>query len=116
MSKLLILVIAFWGTTSSVFWLNEPEHDFGWMAKGTPQTHLFQFKNTSTDSLHIETIRTTCGCTAPTWSEAAIAPDSIGVVAIEYDAQRAGYFKKKIKVFFAEQRKAELLLIEGFVE
>ncbi|MEM1325215.1 MAG: DUF1573 domain-containing protein [Bacteroidota bacterium] len=117
MSKLLFLVagLLFWSTTS-ISWLDEPQYDFGWMAQGKPQTHLFHFKNTSTDSIRVETIRTTCGCTAPTWSEVPIPPDSTGVIAIEYDAQRTGYFKKKIKVFFDKQRKAEILLIEGFVE
>lgn len=98
------------------FWITETEHDFGLMEQGEPQTHLFQFKNTTSDSIRVETIRTTCGCTAPTWTTEAIAPDSIGTINVEYDAQRNGYFKKKIKVFFDHQRKAEVLLVEGYVE
>ena len=39
-----------------------------------------------------------------------------GVIKIEYDAKKLGFFYKKITVFFSNQRKAEKLSIEGFVE
>lgn len=111
----LFCALCFVGSTE-LFWLTDTEHDFGMMEQGTPQIHVFQFKNTTTDSIRVEAIRTTCGCTAPTWTAEAIAPDSVGTINVEYDAQRAGYFKKKVKVFFNHQRKAEILLIEGYVE
>jgi len=43
-------------------------------------------------------------------------PDSTGFLEIEFDAAKLGYFYKKIKVYFSNQRKAEILWIEGEVE
>ena len=81
-----------------------------------PVTILFQYRNVSGQPITIDNVRPTCGCTAPDWSEAPIAPDSIGTIKIVYDASHLGYFRKKVKVFFNAQKEAERLYIEGFVE
>jgi len=58
-------------------------------------------------------VRTTCGCTWPEWGAAPIPPDSTGTITVDYDAGDRGAFKKKLKVYFDKQRRAELLWIEG---
>ncbi|MEM8525179.1 MAG: DUF1573 domain-containing protein [Bacteroidota bacterium] len=100
----------------TIEWTDSTEHDFETIAQGIPKTHKFTFKNTHDEPIVIETIRTTCGCTVPEWSEEPVLPDSLGTIQLQYDAQKMGYFRKKIRVFFAHQRKAEHLFIEGFVE
>ncbi|MFK8102128.1 MAG: DUF1573 domain-containing protein [Saprospiraceae bacterium] len=101
---------------SKVEWNVPMEHDFGDIARRTPVVHDFSFKNVSGEDLIIDNVRTSCGCTAPDWDLAPIPADSIGHIRIEFDARDAGYFRKKIKVYFDGQRKAEKLYIEGFVE
>ena len=119
MSKLLFFFFAFSSfllTDIPIEWQEGMEYDFETIRQGKPKTHIFHFKNTQDEPIFIETIRTTCGCTAPEWDDAPILPDSTGSIKIVYDAQRNGYFRKKIRVFFSHQRKAEILFIEGFVE
>lgn len=99
-----------------VEWLTERDHDFGVLRHERPATFVFQFKNVDTQPLVLQTVRTTCGCTAATWTEAPIAPGATGEVTIEYDAYQRGDFRKKIKVFFDRQRKPELLWIHGTVD
>jgi hypothetical protein len=101
---------------SKVTWQGEKKHDFGDIQRERPVRHRFVFQNNFTDTLRLETVRTTCGCTAAQWTETPIAPGQQGEVMIEYDAYQRGTFKKKIRVFFDKQRKPELLYIMGKVE
>lgn len=103
-------------TGTAVEWLSPLTHDFGDLKQGVPVTHDFRFKNTGDEPLTIDNVRSSCGCTAIDWQEEAVAPGGHGVITIEYDAKREGYFYKKITVFFSNQRKGEKLYIEGYVE
>ena len=100
----------------SVRWLTPVQHDFGDIEQGKPVTVGFRFKNESGAPIRLETARSTCGCTAPTWTDAPIAPGAEGEILIEYDAYRHGRFKKKVMVFFECRRKPYLLYIKGKVE
>jgi len=103
-------------SVSKVEWLSATEHDFGNLKQGEPVTHLFEFKNISGEPFVIDNVRTSCGCTAPTWTFEPIETDSTNHIEIIFDAQKTGYFRKKIMVFFSGQRKSEKLYIEGFVK
>ncbi len=97
-------------------WLTPVDYDYGDLERGKPSTAVFKFKNITDEPMTIDAIRVTCGCTAPDWSEAPIEPDSIGTFNIVYDAEKAGYFRKKIRVFVSAQRWSEKIYVEGFVE
>ncbi len=99
----------------SIVW-DTTTHNFGDIPHGQPVTHTFTFRNTGTRPLYIDNVRTSCGCTSPDWADVQIPPDSIGRIHVEYDADDLGVFAKPIKVYFKGQRKAEKLLIEGYVE
>lgn len=99
-----------------VEWMTETEHDFGDLLYQQEQSFDFTFKNTSDQAIVIDNVRPQCGCTAPDWKNTPIEPDSTGIIRITYDAGKEGYFRKKIKVFFSGQRKAEKLYVEGYVE
>ena len=101
---------------SLVAWQTEQDHDFGEIPRGKPVTFVFTFKNTDSAPISIETVRTTCGCTAAEWTQDAILPGETGQISIEYDAYKSGAFRKKIKVFFDRQKKGETLWIRGEVE
>lgn len=97
-------------------WIAETEYDFGDLEKDKPVEHAFIFKNTSDEPITIENVRTTCGCTAPEWAFEPILPGETGEIRIEYDAHKPRYFRKRILVFFHEQKKSEKLYISGYVE
>ena len=98
-----------------VEWLTPVEYDFGEVKFGRTVGTSFTFKNVSSDSILLQTVRTTCGCTAANWPEQAIAPGATGEIKIEYSADQSGGFRKKIRVFFDRQRKPELLWVGGEV-
>lgn len=101
--------------SSKVEWTTDTTHDFGVLTYKKPGVHHFAYKNVSGEPLTIDNIRTTCGCTAVEWQEEVIMPDSVGIIKIEYDAEKLGYFQKFARVFFHGQRKSEKLMIEGEV-
>ena len=91
------------------------DHDFGEIPAGKPARFVFKFQNLLDEPIVLQTVRTTCGCTAADWPEAPIEAGTSGDVVIEYDANKIGTFRKKITVFFDKQRKAETLWIRGEV-
>lgn len=101
---------------SVVKWTTETEHDFGTLRLGRPAHFAFVFQNALDEPIVLQTVRTTCGCTAADWPEAPIEAGQTGEVTIEYSADKRGDFRKKITVFFDKQRKAETLWIRGRVE
>ncbi len=119
----LIFSISFWmgnpaalpTAVSSIEWLTETEYDFGDLPPQKPVQHTFRFKNTGSEPLVIETVRTTCGCTGSTWEETPILPDAIGTITVEYDAKKSGYFRKYAKIYFVGKKGAEKLWVNGFV-
>lgn len=96
-------------------WESTLLYDFGDIEHEKTVEVIFAFKNIGTDSLYIDNVRTSCGCTSPNWLDVAVAPDSTGYIQVEYDAEDVGYFSKWIKVFFNGYRKGERLEIEGYV-
>lgn len=97
-------------------WQSPVSHDFGDLRQGVPVKVEFRFKNISAEPLVIDNVRTSCGCTAAEHPEIPVLPGETERILIEFDARKAGYFSKKIKVFLHGQRKPEVLVIEGNVE
>ena len=97
-------------------WQTPKTHEFGDLVQGKPVTHSFVFKNITDEPITIENVRTTCGCTAPEWSYEPILPGAESEIKVEFDAKKPQGFRKRILVFFYEQKKGEKLYIEGYVE
>ncbi|MCQ2960252.1 MAG: DUF1573 domain-containing protein [Bacteroidales bacterium] len=93
----------------------EGRHDFGKVIFGQPAVHDFVFVNTGVDTLIINEVQSTCGCTIPKWSDEPVAPGNKGVISVSYDTHRSGEFEKGITVFSNADNSAMLLVIAGFV-
>jgi hypothetical protein len=63
------------------------EHDFGTIKEGEKVTHLYKFKNTGAVPLIIESVRPSCGCTAPNWSKEPIPVGGEGEVEVVFDSK-----------------------------
>lgn len=115
-SLLLIFKLIILQSSPIVLWQTPTTHDFGTLQQHQAAAYTFQFKNNSTDTIIIDNVRTTCGCTVSDWTVEPILPDSLSQIRVVYDADKLGYFRKKIKVFVSHQRKGETLTISGNVE
>jgi Protein of unknown function (DUF1573) len=111
---LLNLQLSFF-SASKITWTTPTEHSFGEILRGGEATHIFNFKNISTETITLDNVRTDCGCTATEWEATPILPNKLGRIKVNFDASRAGVFRKKITVWVRGQRKPERLVIEGTV-
>lgn len=100
---------------SKVTW-NITEYDFGQVEYGTPVYCTFVMTNVSNEPVIIDNVRTSCGCTAPFWTEKEVMPGDTSHVVMEYDAHDKGDFYRWVRVFISGQRRPERLYVQGSVK
>lgn len=102
--------------SESVQWL-ETNHNFGAFDENMGRVStVFRFVNTGTEPVSIVTARASCGCTAPEYDRAPVAPGDTAAVTVTYDpAGRPGRFSKYVAVDFSYEGSRQKLTIEGTV-
>jgi hypothetical protein len=73
----------------------ETAHDFGKIKQGEVLTHEFDFTNDGADTLVVERVETTCGCTAALVSEKEIKPGKTGKIEVRMDTH--GYAGRMVR-------------------
>ena len=111
-----LLYILMLSLSSSVSWLSPKNQDVGAIAAGHPYRTHFIYRNTGTDSVAIDNVRTSCGCTVPDWSRHPLPPGQSDTLHVVLEKNNRGRFRQKIKVFFSHQRRADVLFLRGIVE
>ena len=94
--------------------LSETTFDFGKIPQGKPVTHVFTVENIGKDSLKIDNVQASCGCTTPEWSKAAIQPGATSVIKVGYNAANEGPFNKTITIVY-NTNQTKVLNITGSV-
>ena len=74
----------------------ENAFDFGDITQGDTVKHVFSFKNAGTAPLILSEVITTCGCTAPKWTNQPILPGKTGEIAITYNSAGKEGMQNKI--------------------
>ncbi len=87
--------------------------DYGTIEKGTDGLRTFTFTNTGNAPLIISDVKTSCGCTVPTFSKEAILPGEEGEIKVKYDTKRVGAFTKTITVSSNANLTRKTLKIKG---
>ena len=77
---------------------NKTEHNFGTQPQGIPVSCEFAFTNTGITPLQLQSVRPSCGCTTPIWTNDTVLPGQKGVINVSYNMVRAGSFNKPITV------------------
>jgi Protein of unknown function (DUF1573) len=113
---IVLLIFALICPPSKIEWLTPTEYDFGSIPQGKPVKTVFTFKNKTDLPVVIDNVRTECGCTEAERAETPIPAGATGQIPVQYDAQKKGFFKKKIIVWLHGQRFSEPLYITGVVE
>ncbi len=91
-------------------------HDFGVVEEGAKPTYLFRFKNIGDDTLRLQSVKPSCGCTSPFWSKAPIAPGDTGSIKVIYNSHgRPGAFNKAVNVVSNAENEHVVVHIRGIV-
>lgn len=92
------------GTTTvpaEVLGLKETAFDFGKIPQGRPVTHIFEVINNGKDSLKINNVQASCGCTTPDWDRNKVqAPKEKTAITVGYNAASEGSFTKIITITY----------------
>jgi len=62
-------------------------HNYGKINEGKKINHKFKFINTGDDSLLINNLDVSCGCTVPKHSSKKVGPGGTGYIDVEYDSK-----------------------------
>jgi hypothetical protein len=94
--------------------LKESAHNFGKIPQGRPATYTFEIVNTGKESLRLDNVQASCGCTTPEWSKEPIAPGATANIKVGYNAHAEGAFAKVVTLFY-NGNQTKTLTISGDV-
>ena len=89
--------------------------DYGSINQYDNGERLFTFKNTGNAPIVITQVRSSCGCTVPSYSKEPIMPGQSSEIQVKYATNRLGVFKKTITVLSNAEEPAKILYIKGNV-
>ncbi|MBE7173305.1 MAG: DUF1573 domain-containing protein [Williamsia sp.] len=97
-----------------VLTLKETQFEFGKIQQGQPVTHDFFIANNSADSLKLERVQASCGCTTPVWKNDPVAPGGSTQITVGFNAQNEGPFEKLVTIYY-NGGQVKTLTIKGTV-
>jgi hypothetical protein len=92
-------------------------HDFGTVARGAKTVQGFKLKNLYKETVHISGVRSSCGCSTPTISQASLATHETGEILVQFNTHSfLGHKGATITVTFDAPYAAEVQLhVQGTV-
>ncbi|MFK8113995.1 MAG: DUF1573 domain-containing protein [Rubripirellula sp.] len=92
-------------------------HDFRIVGRGTKTSHHFEFTNLFEEDVHIQAVRTSCGCTTPTITKSTLKTHEKGAVVATFNTNTfIGQKAATITVVFDRPTYAEVQLkVSGFI-
>ncbi|WP_338357560.1 DUF1573 domain-containing protein [Yeosuana marina] len=93
------------------------EIDYGTIQQNDNGERTFKFKNTGDAPIIISQVRTSCGCTVPSYSKnEPVLPGETSEIKVKYATNRLGVFNKTITVMSNASEPSKLLHIKGEVK
>ena len=87
--------------------------DYGTVEQNSDGTRIFTFTNEGDAPLLITKVKTSCGCTVPSYSKAPIMPGDSGELEIKYNTKKLGAFTKTVTVMSNAEGGNKILKIKG---
>ena len=88
-------------------------HDYGTIQQHDDGNCKFTFTNDGKEPLILSNVRSSCGCTVPTWPRQPILPGQSEVIKVRYDTKRVGTINKSIHVYSNAKVSPVSLKIKG---
>lgn len=90
-------------------------HDYGSIFQGADGICEFKFTNTGDEPLVLSSVRSSCGCTVPSYPKDPILPGQSNFIKVSYDTKRLGPISKQITVVSNASEPTIQLSIKGNV-
>lgn len=95
----------------------EMEHNYGTIQKGGNGDCQFIFWNDGDEPLILQTVKASCGCTTPKYTQKPVMPGEKGVIDVHYNTNNVGGFSKTVTVTSnAVNNQRVVLRIKGTVQ
>jgi len=91
-------------------------HDYGSIVFGADGTCEFVFKNASNKPIVLTDVKSSCGCSVPTWSKEPVKPGESSTIKVQYNTQLPGVFNKTITVYSNAKNSPVRLTVMGKVQ
>ncbi|GAA3579645.1 DUF1573 domain-containing protein [Snuella lapsa] len=91
------------------------EIDYGTIQQNANGERTFKFTNTGKAPIVITNVKTSCGCTVPSYAKTPILPGDSSEIKIKYATNRIGIFKKTITIISNASESSKILRIKGKV-
>lgn len=102
-------------TKTGVLTFETSEIDYGTIEQNADGERIFKFTNTGEAPVVITQVKTSCGCTVPSYSRTPVLPNETGEIKVKYATNRIGAFKKTITVMSNASEPNKILYIKGNV-
>ena len=76
----------------------EMEHQYGTIQKGGNGDCEFTFWNDGDEPLILQTVKASCGCTTPKYTQKPVMPGEKGTIKVHYNTNNVGGFTKTVTV------------------
>jgi len=93
----------------------EMVHDYGEVVKDGNGICEFEYKNTGKAPLMLTNVRSSCGCTIPSWSKEPLMPGKSAKIKVKYNTKNVGTINKSITVESNASNGTVVLKIKGKV-
>ncbi len=91
-------------------------HHFDSIPAGSIVDHTFSFVNSGKGPLLITSVKSSCGCTVPTWPRGVIQAGDGGDIAVSFDSKnRSGFVSKDIRILANTNPAETMLTIKAYV-
>lgn len=97
-------------------YFEKTSHNYGTIELNSDGTCVFKFKNTGKEPLLLTNVKSSCGCTTPTWTKEPIRKGKTGTITVKYNTKIAGSFTKSIRVHSNAKTNLVTLKITGTVK
>ena len=76
----------------------EMEHQYGTIQKGGNGDCEFEFFNDGNEPLILSSVKASCGCTTPSYTQKPVMPGKSGTIKVHYNTNNVGGFSKTVTV------------------
>jgi hypothetical protein len=90
-------------------------YNYSTIRKGNRYEVVFTIENTGNQSLFINRVNTSCGCTNADWDKQPVEPGQTAKIKVEMIPEETGYFNKTIEVYGNFELSPVKLTITGMV-
>ena len=91
------------------------EYDYGTIQQGANGTCEFEFTNKGKEALLLTNVKSSCGCTVPSWPKEPVKKGDKSKIIVKYNTNRLGPINKTITVTSNADNSPIILKIKGKV-